>query len=276
MDLKLLKDTPPWEWPKDTGTAVLAILCDDHAEEPDRILAAELAGDFTVINNELAEALLAIVSSGTATAELRGIVAISLGPALEHANTMGFDHADDILLSEETVARVQLTLHGLFTDADVPEDVRRRVLEAAVRAPQNWHQDAVRVACASDDEGWRLTGVFCMRFVGGFDDQILEALDSDDPEVHYHAVCAAGNWEVDAAWSHIADLVTSDDTDKPLRLAAIEAAATIRPQEAVEMLRDLAELDDEDIVEAAFEALGMAEGLSEEDLDERADDESFF
>jgi hypothetical protein len=274
MDLKLLNDTPPWEWPKDTGTALLTILRDDHSGESDRLLAAELAGDFTVINDELAGALLAIVSSDAATAELRSIAAISLGPALEHAGTMGFDDADDILLSEEKVAWVQLTLHGLFTDADVPEDVRRRILEASVHATQNWHEDAVRVAYASDDEGWRLTAVFCMRFIHGFENQILEALDSDDPEFHYHAVCAAGNWEVDAAWSRIADLVTSDNTDKRLRLAAIEAVATIRPQDAAEIFGDLADQGDEDIVEAVFEALAMAGGISEVDLDEEDDDES--
>jgi hypothetical protein len=268
MDLKSLKDTPPWDWPEDTGAEILAILRDDQSEQPDRLLAAGLAGDFTVINNELAEALLAIVSNGTETAELRSIAAISFGPALEHAYTMGFDDADDILLSEEAVARVQLTLHELFTDADSPADVRRKILEASVRAPQDWHQEAVGAAYASDDDGWRLTGVFCMRFVSGFDDRILEALDSDDPEVRYHAVCAAGNWEVDAAWSHIAALVVSEDTDKPLRLAAIEATATIRPQEAVEILGALADVDDEDIVEAVLEALAMAEGPSEEDFDE--------
>jgi HEAT repeat protein len=107
-----------------------------------------------------------------------------------------------------------------------------------------------------------------MRFVSGFDDEILEALDSDDAEVHYHAVCAAGNWEVDAAWSHIADLVASDDTDKSLRLAAIEAMAGIRPRQAVELLVDLTDLADDDIVDAAYEALAVARGLSKVDLDE--------
>jgi len=268
MDLKLLKETPPWEWPKDAGAAVLEILRDDSAGESDRRLAAEMAGDPTVINDALAEALLTIVASAAATVELRSVAAISLGPALEHADTMGFEDADDILLSEEMVVRVQRTLHGLFTDAEVPEDVRRRILEASVRAPRNWHQDAVRFACDSRDQGWRRTGVFCMRFVSGLDDEILEALGSDDAEVHYHAVCAAGNWEVDAAWPHIADLVTSDDTDKSLRLAAIEAMADIRPRHAAEVLVDLTDLDDDDIVEAAHEALAIASGLSEKDPDD--------
>jgi hypothetical protein len=104
-----------------------------------------------------------------------------------------------------------------------------------------------------------------MRFVRGFDDQILAALESGNPDIHYEAVCAAGNWGVDAAWSHIAALVTSGDTDTPLLLAAIEAVAGIRPQEAVEILADLTDSDDEDIVEAVYEALTIAEGFPEED-----------
>ena len=157
------------------------------------------------------------------------------------------------------------SLHKLYMDAGVPKEVRRRILEASVRAPQNWHADAVRAAYGSDDEAWRLTGVFCMRFVRGFDEQILEALDSRDPDIHYEAVCAAGTWEVDAAWPHITALVTSGETDKPLLLAAIEAVASIRPQEAAAILNDLTDSDDEDIVEAVFEATAMAGGLSDED-----------
>ena len=54
-------------------------------------------------------------------------------------------------------------------------------------------------------------------------------------DIHYQAVCAAGNWEVDAAWLHIASLATTELTDKSLRLAAIEAVGNIRPQEAAEL-----------------------------------------
>ena len=94
-----------------------------------------------------------------------------------------------------------------------------------MRAPQDWHQDAVGTAFSGDDEAWRVTAVFCMRFVRGFDAQILEALDSKNTNIHYEAVLAAGNWEVDAAWPHVAALVASGDTDKPLLLAAIDRAA---------------------------------------------------
>ena len=274
MDLKSLSETLPWDWPEKAGKFFLGILCNDQAEESDRILAAELAGDFTVVSDEHADALLSIVSNGDETEELRGAAVISLGPALEHAYIDGFEDADDALISEATYRMIQESLLKLYMDSDVPKEVRRRILEASVRAPEDWHQDAVRTAYTSDDESWKFTAVFCMRYIRGFEDQILEALESENPEIHYQAVRAAGNWEVDAAWSHIAGLATAEDTDKPLLLAVIDAMAIIRPLDSAEILLKLTESDDEDIVEAAFEAMAMAEGLSDDDYGD--DDNEFF
>ena len=272
MDLKTLKDTPPWEWPEGAGKMFLSILRNDKAKKSDRLVAAELAGDYTVINDELAHALLSILGNSEEPEELRGQAAISLGPAVEQADTYGFEDADDILISEDTFRSVHEKLRKLYMDLDVPKEVRRRILEASVRAPQSWHENAVRATYSSRDEDWKLTAVFCMRFIRGFDDQILESLDSKNPDIHYQAVCAAGNWEVDAAWPHITALITSEKTDKDLLLAAIDAVAMIRPQEASEILVDLTDSDDEEIVEAAYEAMAMAEPWEDED-DEDEDDE---
>jgi hypothetical protein len=272
MDLKTLKDTPPWEWPEGAGKMFLSILRNDKAKESERLVAAELAGDYTVINDELAHALLSILGNSEEPEELRGQAAISLGPAVEQADTYGFEDADDVLISEDTFRSVHEKLRKLYMDLDVPKEVRRRILEASVRAPQSWHENAVRAAYSSRDKDWKLTAVFCMRFIRGFDDQILESLDSKNPDIHYQAVCAAGNWEVDAAWPHITALVTSEKTDKDLLLAAIDAVAMIRPQEASEILVDLTASDDEEIVEAAYEAMAMAEPWEDED-DEDEDDE---
>jgi hypothetical protein len=273
VDLETLKDTPPWEWPAEAGRMFLGVLADNRAKESDRLLAAELAGDFTVLDDEIAEALLTLVASGEESDELRGTAAISLGAALEHADMMEFEDAEENVISEPTFRGIQRALRELFDDTAVPQDVRRRILEASVRAPEDWHKKAVRAAYAGDDEAWRLTAVFCMRFVPGFDDRILEALKSEDPEIHYQAVCAAGSREVDAAWAHVAPLVTADETDKPLRLAAIDAAASIRPLEAAEILSALTDSDDEDIADAAFEALAMAGAAAEFDEDEDDDDQ---
>src|SRR6266481_2795514 len=181
---------------------LLDILRTDRPSESDLLLATELAGNFTLINDELVDALLSILRSGDKSEKVRGRAAISLGPVLEHADTEGFEDADDLPIAERTFHRIQESLRKLYMDTNVPKDVRRRILEASVRAPQDWHHDAIRAAYSSDDEAWRLTAVFCMRFVRGFDEQILESLDSKNPDIHCEAVLAAGNWGVDAAWRH--------------------------------------------------------------------------
>ena len=271
MNLEALKNTPPWDWPEGAGKVLLKVLRDDRAEESDRFLAAELAGNGTVINEELVAALLSIVSSGEEPEQLRAKAAISLGPVLEQADMDGFEDRDDFSISEDTFRGIQDSLRKVYMDTDVPKEVRRRILEASVRAPQDWHQDAIRAAYSSDDEKWKLTAVFSMRWIRGFDDLILEAVENANPEIHYEAVCAVGTWKVDAAWSHVAALVRSKDTDKALLLAAIDAVSSIRPKEAGVILVDLTDGDDEDIVEAAYEAMAMAEGPSDDEYDDEHD-----
>jgi hypothetical protein len=275
LDLNALKEMPPWEWPEGAGETFLDTLQDKQAPEGDRLLAAELAGDFTVINDELADALLAVVRSNNESEALRGAAAIGLGPVLEHADMHEGEEEDEdeVPIAEATFHRIQSSLRKLYMDAGVPGDVRRRILEASVRAPQDWHAEAIRAAYGSGDDAWRLTAVFCMRFIRGFDEQILESLHSTNADIHYEAVCAAGVWAVQAAWPHITELVNSGRTDKHLLLAAIEAVAGIRPNEAAAVLDDLADSDDEDIVEAVLEATAMAGGLADDDDDDEEDDE---
>ena len=268
MDLKALNDTPPWDWPADTAETLVSVLRDEQAAEPDRVLATEMAGDFTVINDELVEALLAVLRSGDESEGVRGRAAISLGPILEYADTEGFEDAGDVPISERTFRRIQESLRELYTDAQIPREVRRRILEASVRAPQDWHENAIRSAYASGDDTWKLTAVFCMRFVRGFDWQIVEELDNRNPGIQLEAVLAAGNWGLEAAWPHVAALIHSGQTPKPLLLAAIEAVPSIRPQEASEVLSNLTGSDDEDIVEAVHEALAAAEETYLDDEDE--------
>jgi hypothetical protein len=269
MDLQTLRDTPPWDWPEDAGEMLLGILRDDRVDEANRLLAAELAGDSTVINDELADCLLSIVRNGEEPEHLRVKAVISLGPALELADEGGYEgDPEEPPFAEDTFRKIQDSLRKLSMDTGVPKEVKRRMLEASVRAPQDWHQGAIRSAYSSDDEDWKLTAVFCMRWVSGFDDEILEALESRNPDIHYEAVCAAGNWELDAAWPHVAALVTSKDTGKPLLLAAMDALAGIRPREAAELLADLIDADDDEIADAASEALAMAEGLANNEFDD--------
>jgi HEAT repeat protein len=277
MDLKTLQDTPPWEWPIGAGKRFLEVLQDHGAGESDRLIAAELAGDLTVVDDELADSLLAIVSSPDEPPQLRAKAAVSLGPVLEQSDIDGFEDPADVPITQRTFRRIQTLLKKLHFDNSIPKDVRRRILEASVRAPESWHQDAIKAAYSSGEKDWVLTAVFSMRWVKGFDNHILEALKSADPEIHYEAVNAAGNWGLEGAWPKIVAIVNDAGSPKHLMIAAIGAIASIRPAAAPEILGDLAESDDEDIAEAAEEAIEMAkidsDAEDDEDDDEDADDE---
>jgi len=74
-----------------------------------------------------------------------------------------------------TKNNIQDTLHRLYLDNSNPKEARRRILEASVRAPENWHHNAINSAYSSGDKDWMLTAVFSMRWVRGFECQILEA-----------------------------------------------------------------------------------------------------
>jgi hypothetical protein len=268
MSITDLKDVPPWEWPQDADKTILEILCDQDASDTDRSLAAGMAGDSTVVNDELANALLEIIGKKEETEELRGRAAIALGPVLEWGFIEDFDDPDEIPITESMFNRIQETFFQLYQKTSLPKLVRRRILEASVRAPMDWHRDAIRDAYVKEDAEWKLTAVFCMQFVRGFDKEILESLSSQNPDIVYEAVCGAGNWEIKSAWPQIAAIVASEETEKDMLLAGIEAAALIRPEEAAEFLGKFLDSDDEDILDAVHEALAMTGSLWDWDDDD--------
>lgn len=278
--LEQLQRTPPWEWPDHAGATLLAVVRDRRASEEERVLAAELAGESVFVDDALAKALVAVVGSAEEPEELRATSAIALGPVLELCDTEGFDEDDDMNdapISERTFGEVRQALRATYENPSTPKLVRRRVLEGAVRAPQDWQREAIRVAYATDDPEWRLTAVFCMRFVQGFDEQILASLESPDVEVEAEAVRGAGEWELKEAAPHVLRLLANKDTDKDLLVAAITAVATVSRDRALELLPDFEDSDDPDIAEAAEEATQMAQldwnaaiddGEEEEDEDD--------
>ena len=272
MDIKNLQSIPSWEWPADTDKVLLGLLRDRTADPSDRIIAAESAGDLTVIDDNLADELLSIVKRNEESEELRATAVLALGPVLEYTYDE-FDMPDERTISVSMFNRIQDSLRKLYMEMDIPKDLRRRMIEASVRAPQDWHHDAVAAAYESHDEDWKLTAVFCMRFIDGFDSLILQALNSSNPDIFFEAVCAAGDWGLDEAWPHIVAIIKEKDADKSLLLAAIEASVIIRPEEASYILSDLMYSDDEDIVEAVHEAMSMAEITMDDDFTEDDDDD---
>jgi hypothetical protein len=274
MNIRTLSDIPPWEWPENARNVIADALANRQAKEEDRVIAAELAGDLIVMDEDLAGLLLGIVEDSSEPEDLRARGAISFGPILEQSDLERTGEDEEISLSDEMFERIQETLKQLVEDERVPKEVRRRAMEASVRASQDWHQGAVRTAYDTGDSEWVLTAVFAMRWIRGFDDEVLKSLKSTDPEIHLEAVNAAGAKELDAAWPHVQNLVKDKRTPKPLLLAAIEASSCIRPSEAVPLLTDLADSSDEEIADAAEEAIMMATArMNADEFDDEEDEE---
>jgi len=273
MDLKTLSDLPPWDWPENASEVIIKTFEDEGAPESDSLLAAELAGNLCVMSDKLSAALLDVISAPNRPDAVRGAAAISLGPALEEADIDGFDD-EDSAISESSFKKVQQTFHQVFVNAQTPKFVRHRILEASVRSPQSWHAGAVRAAYADPDEEWKLTAVFCMQYIKGFDAEILQALRSRNADIKHHAICAAGNWEIRKAWPIVSRLLEDGAADKNDLIAAIEAAASINPDKAADLICHHLDSDDEDIAEAAMDALSMVEGFADdEDEDEEDEDD---
>jgi HEAT repeat protein len=161
------------------------------------------------------------------------------------------------------VKEIQGVLRALHGSAAVPDLVRRMCLEASVRAPEPWHAEAVRGAYARPEQPWKMTALFCMGRVEGFENEILAALDSSEVELAVEAVRAAGCLEVAAAGPRVLRLAASGTADARVRYAAIEALATIETEGADELLVSLTESEDELLAQLAFESLEERRVFSE-------------
>jgi hypothetical protein len=113
------------------------------------------------MKDEPVSALLTILCSDAKPEKLHAEAATSPGPVLEQADTDDFEVMYDVPIPERTYHAIQETLRKTHLDADVPHEVRRRPLEASVRAPQDWHRDAIRAVFNSGDEAWQPTAIFC-------------------------------------------------------------------------------------------------------------------
>jgi uncharacterized protein (UPF0147 family) len=260
MNVEVLRQTPPWEWPPNASELLLESLRDRAREPDEREAAAHLAGDLVVMNDEVAQALASVAGNRSEPESVRAAAAIAFGAVLEQTDIEGFD--DDGIseppILESTLKVVQDTLRRIHDDASEPMLVRRRALEALVRYKEDWQADAVRAAYRNPEHDWKLTAVFAMRFVPGFDKEILSAVKGSDPELKFEAVLAAGAQGVAAAWPTVESLLTtSPSAGRDLLFAAIQAAPGVSPKKARPILEDLADSDDEEIVEAAEDALSM-------------------
>jgi len=267
--LRQLQRTDSTEWPLEAGDVIVHALRNGSGDE--RQLAAELASEWVVMNDELAGELLAVVEHRNSSEELRATAAIALGAPLEECDSYedleGVAGVDQPVISQRLFRTIQHGLRAVYEDATNPQLVRRRALEASVRAPLPWHAEAVAAAQRHAELPWRLTAVFCMGFLEGFDDDIVAALDSDEEALVFEAIRAAGIKGLAAAGPAVLAIATSEEAEISLRLGAIEALGTVDVDGAEEMLLELCESPDEELAEVAEWALALRGELEDEHPD---------
>jgi len=243
-----------WGDPWSARSALLEALGSEESELRARAL------DYTselVDSDEVARLHLEILADEAETPEIRAKAAIALGPALELCEYGWWDDVTDPPpLTQSFFDELEDRLRRLYHSADTPKLVRRRVLEAAVRAPEDWQYGAVRAAWNGRDLEWRKTAVFGMGYLGGFSELLSEALEAEDPELLAEALyAAAGRNDVPGLKSRLLGLAVDESADEVVRLAAIAGLRYVESHRARNILRKLRGHDDEDIAEMAVCAL---------------------
>jgi len=249
----------------------------DPDEETRAAAIEELALE---MDDETAQALLDIAASDAAE-ETRARAIVALGPEIEECGT---DYMEDAIdfgpetgppVSRETFAAIVARIRGLYFDEKQPKLVRRRAFEVLIRDPQPWHREAIQKHFASADEEWRLTAVFAMGHITGFEREIAAAVETAEEPLLFEAVRAAGQMEVSAAAPRIRALAASHDADLDLRIAAIYALPHV-DRDSFELLESLEQSRNRDIAEAAADAvqeLRIFTDTGEDEDDEDEDDE---
>ncbi|MFP4601169.1 MAG: HEAT repeat domain-containing protein [Persicimonas sp.] len=205
-----------------------------------------------------ARRMLDILTDPEADDELRAQAAIKLGPGLQLCDER-IDWEDITLyFGKAAFEEIDQTFRRLYHDASTPKLVRRRILEAAVRAPMDWHEGAVRAALETDDDDWRQTAVFGMGNIPGFEDQLLDIVQRDDLSegVLREAVRAAGARELDKAEPIVRRVALDESRESYTRQLAIEALIWCGNDRSERALEKLKRHSDSDIAEVAEWALG--------------------
>ncbi|HEX7706047.1 MAG TPA: hypothetical protein VF701_06260 [Thermoanaerobaculia bacterium] len=215
------------------------------------------------ISDEHVQAILTLVESD-AGEEIRGDAVIALGPVVEECGDEYFDGAESDLgpdfgvdlgppLSRDGYSELVKRVRAIYENSSQPKLVRRRAFETLVRDPAEWHREEIRKHFDGSDPDWKLTAVFAMGNVPGYDEELAHVVREAEGELLAEAIRSAGEMEVEVG-DRVRELAASPATDRDVRLEAIRALPHVDP-DSYDLLEKLSDSDDEEIAAVAEEAM---------------------
>ncbi|MBI5931019.1 MAG: HEAT repeat domain-containing protein [Chloroflexi bacterium] len=164
--------------------------------------------------------------------------------------------------------QAQKVVLARYDDLREDDEVRRRALEAISFCTHPRLPDLIYEAYYSDDLLMKASAIFAMGSSCDvrWKDIIMKELDNREPEIRFEAVRGAGQLELAGSVRRLIELAYEDDYE--IRLMAVWAMGEIGSKEAREALAEIMELadqnEDDELAEAAEEALGMASLVGEQ------------
>lgn len=171
------------------------------------------------------------------------------------------------LPEDETMPACDMVL-ALLMNGSEDVLVRRRALESMANCGHEVVPAAIREAYFSTNREMRISAVFAMGRT--FDEQwheyVLEEIQSDDPEMCYEAVRAAGELEMIDAVPLLGRFAMGEDRE--IQMVAVWSLGEIGGDNAMRILELLAEhadeADDADLIDAVEDAIGNAALISDD------------
>lgn len=189
--------------------------------------------------------------------DVRAAAALSLGRYLLLAE---YDQID-----ASAAQRITAALLSAYHSDDDDVWVRRRVLEALANSSQDDLPDMILEAYEDHDDILRTGAIFAMGRSADprWNRYVLQELGNQDSAMLFEAVRASGELEIEEAVPDLLRLL--DDEDIEIRDAAVWALGRVGGREAWRALKACCNSADEDLAEAAENALAELEFMAGDD-----------
>lgn len=240
------------EWPRDSDEILLEIINNNKISMRTRQEAIEFASDLAVVDLKVVRAFCTIIKNSEESYELRSSAISGLSDILAEVSSPEYqaeikfvDPNEDIIKISDFDEVRQLLQQIFYNKHEIPE-IKRRALEVSATLPDIWHSEAIKEAYADGDVAWRLTALYCMRFVDGFEKEICQELLSRNADMQQYALIAVKMKKIASVWPQVRGIIEAERINEDVFYAALEAGIAINPQAMPEILTSLSDFDDPD------------------------------